>query len=142
MRADFAVSLLVALAASHPSAQAMDLFVTDKAIVDSGHDLFKRHCARCHGDDARGNAVDTAKQSVQAPNLTTLAQHNGGTLPVWGVYEVVSGSKVLAEHRTRTMPIWGEKFAKLRGVTKENKESIVRGRIMAILAYLSTIQQQ
>ncbi len=122
--------------------QAMDLLVADKAIVESGQELFKRNCARCHGDNASGSAVDTGKETVHAPALTTLAKRNGGMLPIWGVYEVVSGSKVLAEHRTRTMPIWGEEFAKARGVTKANKESIVRGRILAILAYLSTIQEK
>jgi hypothetical protein len=142
VRSHLALFLFITIAQWVPSAQAIDLFVTDKVIVDSGRDLFKRHCVRCHGDNAMGGAVDTGKESVRTPDLTTLAKRNGGILPIWGVYEVVSGSKVLAEHRSRTMPIWGEEFAKARGITKANKETIVRGRILALLAFLSTIQQK
>jgi hypothetical protein len=125
-----------------PSAHALDIFVADHVIVKSGHDLFEHYCTRCHGADGAGATADSGKETIKAPSLLTLAKRNGGTFPIWGAYEVVDGSKVVAEHRSRAMPIWGEEFAKSRKITKENKDAIVRGRILAILAYLSTIQEK
>ena len=124
------------------TAVAIDLLTVDQAIVKSGHSLFERYCTKCHGGDATGGTGDSGKEAIKAPNLTGIAKKNGGTLPLWETYEIVSGSKVLAEHRTRAMPIWSRELAKAPGITKENAESIVRGRILAILAYLSTIQEK
>jgi len=130
------------LLTSAPSAQALDILVTDQVIVKSGHDLFEHHCARCHGADAAGATSNSGKETIKAPSLLDLAKQSGGNLPIWGAYEVIDGSKVVVEHRNRAMPIWGEEFAKSRTITKENKDAIVRGRILAILAYLSTIQEK
>ncbi|MBI2801142.1 MAG: c-type cytochrome [Gammaproteobacteria bacterium] len=143
MRAGITSLVLVAVIQIAPAtAHAVDFLTPDQAIVNSGRVQFEKNCARCHGADATGGTADTKVETVKAPDLTGLAKKSGGTLPLWEVYEVVSGSKVLAEHRTRAMPIWSEELAKARGINKENKEAIVRGRILAILAYLSTIQEK
>lgn len=139
-----ALSLAVTIAVQFApvAAKAIDLFSADQAIVQSGHTLYERHCAKCHGADATGSTADTGKETIKAPDLTGIAKKNGGTLPLWETYEVVSGNKVVAEHRTRAMPIWSRELAKAPGINQENAESIVRGRILAILAYLSTIQEK
>ena len=138
----FIPTLVIAVAFQFgPAAsQAVEMMSPDQAIVDSGRVQYQGHCAKCHGSDATGAEISVKGETIKTPDLTTLAKKGGGALPLWDVYEVVSGSKVVAEHRTRTMPIWSEELAKARGITTENKEAIVRGRIFAILAYLSTLQ--
>lgn len=124
-----------------PAAGAVDLLATDQAIVESGRGLYRQHCASCHGADATGGAAIGAAETVKAPALTGLAKKNGGVFPFWALYEMVSGAELLPAHRVRTMPIWSEALAKTPKIGKADEKAIVRGRITAILAYLSTVQE-
>lgn len=135
LTAAFAIFLL------STAATARDLLDSDDAIVNTGHTLFHNHCASCHGEDARGGGVDTGFETTLARDLTKLAERNGGTLPFWSLYEVISGSELLPAHGTsRHMPIWGLAMQETPGIDGDNAQSIVRGRILAIMAYLATVQ--
>ena len=125
-----------------PSVRAVDLLATDTAIVDAGHGLYRQHCAKCHGDDAKGGTAEVPAGAVKAPSLTGLAKKNAGTFPFWELYEMISGAELLPAHRERAMPIWSEALAKAPKMAKADAKSVVRGRITAILAYLSTVQEK
>ena len=82
---------------------------------------------------------------VGPPDLTQLAKKNQGILPMNRLYEVSEGGTVAA-HGTRDMPIWGQVYRdesqqQLRG-TPFPPEWSVRGRIMALVEYLETLQQR
>lgn len=136
-RASFASALALFSAA----AGAGPLLESNDAVVNSGHVLYQTHCARCHGDDARGGGADALRATVKVPDLTRLAAANGGAFP-WGrLYDQVSGSELLPAHGTRVMPIWGDALQSEPGVDAHQEQAIVRGRILSILAFLATLQQ-
>jgi len=116
---------------------AEPLPVSDEAIVSIGGKLYQKHCADCHGADGRGGAVTGAAQTVEAPDLTGLAARRDGEFPFWELYEQISGSELMPAHATRHMPIWGQELAVDAG---ERDAEIARGRILALMAYLATLQ--
>jgi mono/diheme cytochrome c family protein len=46
-----------------------------------GPDLFRAHCAACHGPDAKGGGPVAAGLKATVPNLTLLAKNSGGIFP-------------------------------------------------------------
>jgi len=106
--------------------------------VESGAALFKQHCAKCHGDDARGLGVEAEFTPVPVPNLRTLSQRNGGAFPFVRVVETVDGRIDLDVHGGRVMPIWGEVFK----FDEAGGDALAHARILNLVWYLSTIQEE
>lgn len=81
------------------------------------------------------------------PDLSTLAQSNGGTFPFQRVYEIIEGTEMISAHGTRQMPIWGQAY---RFKAEENyftwrafpwdAELFVRARILAVTEYVARLQ--
>lgn len=129
------------------AAQAEDL--------DIGKSEFKSSCASCHGADARGKGPVSDQLKVPPPDLTMLAKKNNGVFPTTAVYEFIDGSKAIPAHGTREMPVWGERFNpvvnlphyvdpsywKMAG-PDQDPEVVVRKRILAVVDYLTRIQQK
>ncbi|MBR0881731.1 mono/diheme cytochrome c family protein [Bradyrhizobium japonicum] len=129
------------------AAQAEDL--------DMGRSEFQSSCASCHGADARGKGPVSNQLKIPPPDLTMLAKNNNGVFPTNAVYETVEGLKTIPAHGTREMPIWGERFNpvvnlphyvdpyywKMAG-PEQSPEVVVRKRILAVIDYLSRIQQE
>src|SRR5262245_5863391 len=44
----------------------------------SGQDLYRRYCAACHGTSGEGNGPVASSLKVQVPDLTRIAQRQGG----------------------------------------------------------------
>ena len=122
---------------------ARELLDSNDAIVNTGHTLFQAHCAACHGEDARGGGVDTGFETARVADLTALAKKNDGVMPLWALYDVISGTELLPAHgASRQMPIWGQALQHTPGLSADNAAAVVRGRIFAIMAYLSTVQER
>jgi mono/diheme cytochrome c family protein len=113
--------------------------------VDVGKLEYESHCAICHGDNGRGTG-EMRKFLTKAPtDLTTMAKRNGGVFPNQIAWEVIDGRTEVGPHGTRTMPVWGrvyrqEAFSEL--VPAYQPEWYVRNRIVALLDYLSRIQER
>ena len=113
--------------------------------VDVGKIEYESHCAICHGDNGRGNG-EMRKFLTKAPSdLTTMAKRNGGVFPNQIAWEIIDGRTEVGSHGTRTMPVWGrvyrqEAFSEL--VPAYQPEWYVRNRIVALLDYLSRIQER
>jgi mono/diheme cytochrome c family protein len=110
---------------------------TDLSIT--GEELYRRHCAACHGLDARGGGPVTSSLRVAPPDLTTLARRSGGEFRESQVMAVIDGRYEVAAHGPREMPVWGvvfteEKVGRPTGVY----EAIVDSRALA--DYLRSIQ--
>lgn len=141
MRLCSIVLMSAGLALSQAS-PAIDLLAADKAVVDAGHALYQRHCAECHGQNAQGGTVTRLGTTAEAPSLTGIAKRHGGVFPFWEMYEMVSGAELMPAHRGRTMPIWSDELSKTPKVKAADAKAIVRGRITAILGYLSSVQEK
>ena len=114
-----------------------------------GQKEFLRSCASCHGESGKGDGP-IAKSLVNPPSdLTKLSAKNNGVFPISRVYETIDGRVQSLTHGTREMPAWGDTF--IQGVTsrdspdftsKEMAEAIVRQRILALVEYISTLQDE
>lgn len=113
--------------------------------VDVGKLEYESHCAICHGDNGRGNGEMRKFLTKPPSDLTTMSKRNGGVFPNQIAWEVIDGRTEVGPHGTRTMPVWGrvyrqEAFSEL--VPAYQPEWYVRNRIVALLDYLSRIQER
>jgi mono/diheme cytochrome c family protein len=135
------VSAVLASLPGHASAQA----VTG---AELGRHEFETNCAICHGIDARGGGPMRPFLARVPTDLTSLARRNGGVFPKDAVAELIDGRATVepGPHGTREMPIWGNVYREqanhqMRGMPFPSEWS-VRGRILALTDYLSTLQQR
>jgi mono/diheme cytochrome c family protein len=75
-----------------------------------GPDLFRAHCAVCHGTDGRGNGPAAAALKVKPADLTLISVRNGGKFPADRVSHIIAGDDKIIPHGSREMPIWGPIF--------------------------------
>jgi hypothetical protein len=82
--------------------------------------------------------------------LTALSKANGGVFPFARVYNVIDGRFDVLAHGPRDMPIWGEIFQSPRESSnpaspppeKEDAELIARSRILALIEYITSLQNK
>ncbi len=119
---------------------------TTLAVAQSKPDMGKREyeakCAVCHGKDGKGAGPYADQLKRSPPDLTTLAQRNGGVFPVSRTYEAIEGAG--KGHGPRDMPVWGLDYTAQATETLPdlpyNQALYVRTRIMALLEYLNQLQ--
>jgi len=103
-----------------------------------GPDLFRAHCAACHGADGKGNGPAAAALKTKPANLTVLAKNNGGEFPLTHTAKVISGDDPsLASHGSREMPVWGPIFHQI-----EEDQDFGNVRLQNLVKYLQTIQEK
>jgi len=112
-----------------------------------GESEFMNSCASCHGVSGIGDGPLAGFLSGSLPNLTQLAENNGGVFPVTMVYSTIDGTMTAGPHGTGEMPVWGNRY-RVRGEQVANPdfstdEAMVfaRFRILALTEYLAGIQQ-
>jgi mono/diheme cytochrome c family protein len=105
--------------------------------VPPGKQIYKEHCAACHGSDGRGNGP--AARSLRKPpsDLTTLAKRHGGAFPEDYVTNVLRFGLGLSTHGSSEMPVWGPIFQEL----EHYNEAAVRQRIKNLCEYFESIQR-
>jgi mono/diheme cytochrome c family protein len=140
MRAGFSALFIVATTLAPLAAQAQ------QKPVDVGRHEFETYCAVCHGKDGKGGGPFSMLMTKKAPDLTALQKANGGVFPFARTYDIISGEADVSGHGTREMPIWGDVYrdravAEL-GPYSPNIPSFVRGRIIALIGHISTLQQK
>ncbi len=100
-----------------------------------GPDLFRAHCAACHGSDGKGAGPMASALKAKVPDLTVLAKNNGGQFPSARVRKVTMGDDVLLSHGSREMPIWGPVFHQI-----EEDQDFGNVRLENLVKYLESIQ--
>jgi len=100
-----------------------------------GPDLFRAHCAPCHGADAKGGGPVAPTLKSKPADLTAIAKNNGGKFPSARVLKIISGDEVLASHGSREMPIWGPIFHQV-----EEDRDFGAVRLENLAKYLESIQ--
>ena len=109
---------------------------------------YNNSCAQCHGPGGKGDGVMAGFLNSTAPDLTLLQKDNGGVFPVSSLYGIIEGSDVAGVHGTSEMPAWGSRYdAQAQFQLGElysaaDQEAFVRGRILALIEYISTLQQE
>jgi mono/diheme cytochrome c family protein len=105
----------------------------------SGAELFERFCAACHGPGARGDGPVASGLATPVPDLTLIAERNGGQFPGEAIRETIDGRSPVLAHGTRAMPVWGYEFWVEEGadITAERD---ARELIRRIVVYLESIQ--
>jgi mono/diheme cytochrome c family protein len=76
----------------------------------SGEELYRQHCATCHGDYLKGSGPAPPAPFRAPPDLTTLARRHGGKFPEDYVAKVLRDGVILAAHGPAQMPVWGTNF--------------------------------
>ena len=103
-----------------------------------GAQLFKTHCAVCHGTDARGTGAATSELRNRPPDLTGYTARNGGVFPRERLYQIIDG-RFVRSHGDRDMPIWGDAFAHSR---EGLSDTAVKARIDAIVGYIEGVPRR
>jgi mono/diheme cytochrome c family protein len=80
----------------------------------SGAELFKQHCAVCHGNDLKGVGPVPEPYRVP-PDLTTLARRHAGKFPDAYVADVLRNGVIMPAHGPAEMPTWGTDFREMDG---------------------------
>lgn len=113
---------------------------------DIGKYEYRVSCAVCHGDNGKGDGSLMRYYNKHAADLTIIQKNNNGVFPFDRVYEVIDGRRALAAHGPSDMPVWGDVYnLRVQGyryelLTASETESYVRGRIIALIGYISTLQ--
>jgi hypothetical protein len=113
-----------------------------------GQAEYQNSCAQCHGVDGSGDGPIAGYLSVSLPDLRTLQRDNEGVFPFRRLYEVIDGRAEAAGHGSREMPAWGRRYDaqapewlgdyQMPG----DREAFVRGRILALIEHISTLQEE
>lgn len=113
-----------------------------------GQREYMNSCAQCHGPDGRGQGALAGFLTGSLPDLTTLQKDNNGVFPFASLYAIIDGSQTKGAHGTGEMPAWGMRYnaqaPEMLGdyYTPADQQAFVRGRILALIEYISTLQQQ
>jgi mono/diheme cytochrome c family protein len=106
------------------------------AASPSGQEIYKQHCAVCHGNDLKGNGPAPPPFREETPDLTTLSRRHDGLFPDAYVSNVLRNGVKMAAHGPAEMPIWGTTFREAEGLD----ESQVTQRIASLANYIKSKQ--
>jgi mono/diheme cytochrome c family protein len=101
-----------------------------------GMDIYRAHCASCHGVEGKGDGPVAPALNTRLPDLTTIAQRNGGIFPASRVSKIISGDEIIAGHGSRDMPIWGPIFHQI-----QEDRDLGEVRLQNVTDYLKSIQK-
>jgi mono/diheme cytochrome c family protein len=122
-------------------------FAISSAAADDmslGKELFVEACAVCHGIDGKGDGEFASQLKTVPPDLTQLLKGNGDVYPFAKVYHIIDGRSGLRGHGNGDMPIWGNVFSReaTGGTQPYSAELLVRARMVALVEYVESIQQE
>jgi mono/diheme cytochrome c family protein len=124
------------------------LFVSPSVSYAQGGDIgqgeYFNSCATCHGEKGKGDGPLAGLLKKPATDLTKIQRDNAGVFPFDRLYQIIDGREPAAAHGPRNMPVWGDRFKReaegLLITTPNRADSLVRGRILALIGYLYTLQ--
>jgi mono/diheme cytochrome c family protein len=139
--------VFVALFTFTPRSQGQTAGTTQKKTVkkvtmshtsaSSGREMYMSYCAACHGADGKGDGPAASALKEPPPDLTTLAENNGGKYPADHVAAVLRFGVEAPAHGSKEMPTWGDLFAALHG---GHTSAQVNLRIANLNDYIKSLQ--
>jgi len=103
----------------------------------SGAYSYRTYCASRHGTGGKGDGPLSDSLRFHPPDLTLLAQRNGGEYPAEKIHRIVDGRSPLKGHGGPDMPVWGDAF---RNAETGYDDEQVKEKIRSVVDYLKTIQ--
>ncbi len=104
----------------------------------SGVEMYRTHCATCHGTDGKGLGPAAPALKTAPSDLTQISKNNGGQFPGFRITHIVDGSDVIAVHGSREMPVWGNYFRD----NNSRDEALLKLREHNLTEYIRSIQQK
>ena len=101
--------------------------------VVEGGKTFLRYCALCHGIDGVGMGPLAESLQKVPPDLTRIAERNGGTFPDDKIKQIIEHGGVKS-HGMMAMLSWGKVFNEEIG--KDQQARVIE----EVTAYLKTLQ--
>jgi mono/diheme cytochrome c family protein len=126
--------IILAAPASTPRAEALA-----QLKVPSGVELFREHCAQCHGADATGNGPMDEVLKIKPTDLTAISKRNDGKFPADRIVEVIRYGGNVRGHGSQVMPIWGTVFNEEGGRGRVGN-AYSRKAVIELKRYLESIQ--
>lgn len=103
-------------------------------------ELYRLHCAGCHGVAGHGDGPVAPLMAIAVPDLTLIAARRGGRFPEDEVARIIDGLSPLAAHGTRHMPVWGYEFYP-PDAADEVAHRQATERVERLTRFLGSIQQ-
>jgi mono/diheme cytochrome c family protein len=117
-----------------------------------GADEFLASCSSCHGISGKGDGPIAQFLTPKPTDLTQLAKNNHGLYPSLGsgnypfqrVFQVIDGRTLVSGHGDREMPVWGSRYKMEAGEKygPMGSEKVIRGRVLELVYYIQTIQEE
>jgi mono/diheme cytochrome c family protein len=105
-----------------------------------GEQLYRSHCATCHGTSGKGNGPAASALKTPPPDLTLLAKNNDGKFPDLKVVHVLESGTDLTAHGSKDMPIWGPIFRSMGPAAAGGQVGHLRE--VNLTEYLKSIQEK
>ncbi len=130
-----------AIAAQEPvEIEERPLTRAQAAITDPA-ELYVSLCAACHGTDGKGAGPAAPALRGPVPDLTLLAQANGGVFPSTEVKRSITGERRVVAHGSLEMPVWGKVFEEFRpDHTPVQRMAFTRDRVDKLVEHLEGLQ--
>ena len=112
--------------------------------IKLGREEFLKTCAVCHGKSAKGDGLFSSQLKRKPSDLTKISKNNNGVFPALEVYKVIDGREVDEfAHGTSVMPVWGMRYSAESwfDVSAQHAETVARGKILELILYLNSIQE-
>ncbi|MGG7644510.1 c-type cytochrome [Rhodovulum sp. YNF3179] len=110
--------------------------------AEEGESRYKSWCVACHGLEARGDGPMAEMLTIETPDLTLLAETNGGVFPTKRVARRIDGRDPVLGHGGE-MPVYGDLFdGKPTVIETEGGELILMSRPVAeLIVWLRSVQE-
>lgn len=109
-----------------------------------GAELYRFHCAMCHGIEGTGAGPMAPTLTIQPTDLTQLAAREGGVFPLLRVVRRIDGRDPLVAHGS-PMPVWGEFFegrgADVAMKLPDGQPLLMPGPVADLVAFIEALQK-
>lgn len=112
----------------------------DPLLARVGAESFRTYCVACHGPTGVGDGPAASALRTPPADLTRIAARRAGRFPDGEIARFIDGRFDVPAHGSREMPIWGEKLGEPIAEGADHDE-VVRGKLLALVEYLKTIQK-
>jgi hypothetical protein len=106
----------------------------------SGMEMYQQLCSSCHGGGGHGDGPVASLLKIGLPDLTRLAQLDGGEFPAEDVRRAIDGRWDRRAHGARDMPVWGWQLYDSSAANDSAERAQVDSMIGRLVEYLRSIQ--